>query len=439
MVPPPDDGTISSLLEAALAAASDDLQWPAFLEALSSQLQASTMSLFLSDPVGQRSSIQFAAGKDPSYVKAYNEHFATVSPFFGDWSHERWREGVIELSGQVCPDRVLLRTEYYNDWLRPQRIHHLARGVVAREGEASWVLSFGRPRRSGSITGRELALFGAILPGLRGALRLRHHLLVARSERDAASAAFDALRIGVIFLDGRDSPIGINRRAQAILDAADGLKLERGTLSASCSTDTARLRRLIGQVREAIHTGGGMVAINRPSGREPLHAVVTPLPRNHFYSGPRGSHERGLRHGAGTGLAHRSRGGAGSVRADARRGRGGRGAGTGSDAPTDRSRAPRKHPYGAYPDEIRPLENRRGAPGRARSPGPARSGGPGPAQLSVAGRPRSGREPSFSQSRSNPLERDRDSLDAQGAARVGGCSRTEHGQLPARPLLEHTQ
>ncbi len=287
VVPPPDDGTISSLLEAALAAASDDLQWPVFLEALSSQLRASTMSLFLSDPVGQRSSIQFAAGKDPSYVKAYNEHFATVSPFFGDWSHERWREGVIELSGQVCPDRVLLRTEYYNDWLRPQKIHHLARGVVAREGEASWVLSFGRPRRSGSITGRELALFGAILPGLRGALQLRHHLLVARSERDAASAAFDALRIGVIFLDGRDSPIGINRRAQAILDAADGLKLERGTLSASCSTDTARLRRLIGQAREAIHTGGGMVAINRPSGREPLHAVVTPLPRNHFYSGPR--------------------------------------------------------------------------------------------------------------------------------------------------------
>jgi DNA-binding CsgD family transcriptional regulator len=287
VVPPPDDGTISSLLEAALAAASDDLQWPVFLEALSSQLGASTMSLFLSDPVGQRSSIQFAAGKDPSYVKAYNEHFATVSPFFGDWSHERWREGVIELSGQVCPDRVLLRTEYYNDWLRPQKIHHLARGVVAREGEASWVLSFGRPRRSGSITGRELALFGAILPGLRGALRLRHHLLVARSERDAASAAFDALRIGVIFLDGRDSAIGINRRAQAILDAADGLKLERGTLSASCSTDTARLRRLIGQVREAIHTGGGMVAINRPSGREPLHAVVTPPPRNHFHSGPR--------------------------------------------------------------------------------------------------------------------------------------------------------
>ena len=122
VVPPPDDGTISSLLEAALAAASDDLQWPAFLEALSSQLGASTMSLFLSDPVGQRSSIQFAAGKDPSYVKAYNEHFATVSPFFGDWSHERWREGVIELSGQVCPDRVLLRTEYYNDWLRPQKI-----------------------------------------------------------------------------------------------------------------------------------------------------------------------------------------------------------------------------------------------------------------------------------------------------------------------------
>src|SRR5262249_60724843 len=138
-----------------------------------------------------------------------------VSPFFGDWSPERWREGVIELSGEVCPDRVLLRTEYYNDWLRPQKIHHLARGVVAREGEAAWVLSFGRPQRSGYFTARELALFREILPGLRGALRLRHHLSVARSERDAASAAFDALRIGVIFLDGRDTAIRINRRAQA--------------------------------------------------------------------------------------------------------------------------------------------------------------------------------------------------------------------------------
>src|SRR5262249_36113476 len=114
------------------------------------------VSFFLSDPVSQRSSIQFAVGKDPSYVKAYNYHFATVSPFFGDWSPERWREGVIELSAQVCPDRILLRTEYYNDWLRPQKIHHLARGVVAREGEASWVLRFGRPQRSGSFTAQEL-------------------------------------------------------------------------------------------------------------------------------------------------------------------------------------------------------------------------------------------------------------------------------------------
>jgi DNA-binding CsgD family transcriptional regulator len=285
----PGNPRLSSLLEAALAAASDDLQWPIFLDALSSELRASTMSLFLSDPVGQQSTIQFAVGKDPSYVKAYNEHFATVSPFFGDWSHERWREGVIERSAEVCPDRLLLRTEYYNDWLRPQRIHHLARGVVAREGQASWVLSFGRPKGSGSFTAQEMALFGAILPGLRGALQLRHHLLVARSERDAASAAFDALRIGVIFLDACDSPIRINSRAQAILDAADGLKVERGMLSASCSTDTARLRRLIGQARDttrqAIHSGGGTIALNRPSGREPLHAVVTPLPRDHFSSG----------------------------------------------------------------------------------------------------------------------------------------------------------
>jgi len=43
---------IPSLLEAALTAASDDLQWPIFLNALSSALRASTMSLFLSDPVG---------------------------------------------------------------------------------------------------------------------------------------------------------------------------------------------------------------------------------------------------------------------------------------------------------------------------------------------------------------------------------------------------
>jgi DNA-binding CsgD family transcriptional regulator len=214
-----------------------------------------------------------------------------VSPFFGDWSHERWREGVIERSAEVCPDPVLLRTEYYNDWLRPQRIHHLVRGVVAREGQASWVLSFGRPKGRGTFTAEELGLFAELLPGLRGALQLRHHLLVARSERDAASAAFDALRIGVVFLDARDSPIRINRCAQAILDAADGLKVERGMLSAACSTDTARLRRLIGQARDttrqAIHTGSGTVTINRPSGREPLHAVVTPLPRDHFSSGSR--------------------------------------------------------------------------------------------------------------------------------------------------------
>src|SRR5262249_6647491 len=60
-------------------------------------------------------------------------------------------------------------------------------------------------------------------------------------------------------------------------------------------------------------------------------------------------------------------------------------------------------PHRAHPDEIRPLQDRRGAAGRARSAGSAWAGDPGTAQPAVSGGHRSRHRPSRSQTRSTSL------------------------------------
>ena len=153
---------------------------------------------------------------------------------------------------KVCPDRLLLRTEYYNDWLRPlEGSHHLVRRscvALARGPRASWCSS-SRQTKGGaaSFTAQEAGRMEKLCPGSAWSPSASPPFARRQVRARCSIGCVRCAPNGVIFLDGRDSPIRINRRAQTILDGADGLKLERGTLSASCSTDTAGLRRLIRQ------------------------------------------------------------------------------------------------------------------------------------------------------------------------------------------------
>lgn len=98
------------------------------------------------------------------------------------------------------------------------------------------------------------------------------------SSGDAAAAALDRLRIGVVLVSADGSVLLANRAAQAMLDG-DGLGLGPTGLRAEDPATARELRRLLGGAAGTTPERGGAMAVLRVS-RRPLALLVTPLGRD---------------------------------------------------------------------------------------------------------------------------------------------------------------
>jgi len=56
---------------------------------------------------------------DPAFIRSFREHFAYVNPWNRYW--QTVPNGTVALSEDVSPARRFATTEFYNDWLLPQR------------------------------------------------------------------------------------------------------------------------------------------------------------------------------------------------------------------------------------------------------------------------------------------------------------------------------
>lgn len=254
-------------------------EWIRFLSAYRDAVGSATVTLFRSSGENGGDEFLYVEPLPPEAVRDYEERF------------NPWQREVVQRSGirrpvfcwsDLMPSAEYHRSEFYNEWMRPLGLEDsLGAAIPAADGGMAGFGALGEHGRR-PFGARELELTEALLPHVGRALELRRHLGDAVRRGEAARAALEQLAVGVILLaeDGRF--LGNNRAAAAIVATRDGLELSADGPVAASPKATARLRHL---VREAIATAarrglgaGGAVALPRPSGCRPLHALVTPLP-----------------------------------------------------------------------------------------------------------------------------------------------------------------
>src|SRR5688572_12965374 len=108
-----------ALVEAAvLRAAADPGAWSDVMEAMAAALPGARPHLLGYDTALMRAFPEAAAGYGPEFMASYRAHYFRVNPYIPSWT--RLPVGEIVDSAQVLDEGELVRTEYYNDWLRPQ-------------------------------------------------------------------------------------------------------------------------------------------------------------------------------------------------------------------------------------------------------------------------------------------------------------------------------
>jgi hypothetical protein len=106
--------------------------------------------------------------------------------------------GHLHRSEALYPENDLIKTEFYNDFLRPNDLFK-GFGISMYNDHRFAFLSVIRSRRAGSPSEKELRLLSLLTPHLQRAIQLHEHLLPANGLGLSASI-LDRLGKGIIFV-----------------------------------------------------------------------------------------------------------------------------------------------------------------------------------------------------------------------------------------------
>ncbi|HLY05492.1 MAG TPA: LuxR C-terminal-related transcriptional regulator [Rhizomicrobium sp.] len=284
---------VGAVYEAALA----PQLWPSALENLADITGSCGAALLFQDQVtGTGSAI--LARIDPGVLQHQFGYYATRNPVRPGRNRRlglsrspvRWRSRVVT-DEEALPKPELMRTEYYNDFLRPFGIHSGLMIGVTLAGTTFGTINLLRSRRGGPFDQREIGLARQLQPHLIRACAIDLRLSEARQLSDSLSQSLDRSPHGIFVVDADARVRHANSAGESLAAGGHGLMLRDGILRGAGAESTRMLHRLIklASERDAERRKGGAMSLERPGFRRPLSVVVAPLTgdqRGHFRAAP---------------------------------------------------------------------------------------------------------------------------------------------------------
>lgn len=184
-------------------------------------------------------------------------------------------------STDVIPNRMLRKSGFYADILRPLNIDYSLGGIVENQPDRHSFLAIYRKKELGAFESQSRTLLRMLIPHVHRALLIHRKLASAEETRLAYEQTLDRLHHGVAICDIQGRVIFVNHVAETIFRAHDGLSLTHNRVKAANDLDNAQLQRILAQTI-AISTGAaltaaGVAVAHRPSGKRPYQILLSPL------------------------------------------------------------------------------------------------------------------------------------------------------------------
>lgn len=255
--------------------------WPNVLERIASLIQGQATVLMARDSIERTPRVTHAVRVDSALEREYNDYYAARNIWVIRGS-EYLRSGRVFTGEMVCSKAEFEATEYYQDFLRRLKISHSIAGTFTETGRGDQLLlsTTGLTRR-GPFGQAEVELIQLLLPHFRRSLQLHWRMDSLAEQRNDFRSALDCLSCGCVLIGAGGKAFHLNRAAERMIRAGDGLTLANGTLSAVDTREARRLRSILAAVTE---TGlrreisvGKPIAISRSSLKRAYVVLVVPI------------------------------------------------------------------------------------------------------------------------------------------------------------------
>jgi DNA-binding CsgD family transcriptional regulator len=270
---------LECLIDHAYRAAFEEELWPVFLEKFSEALGGRNTALLLHNLGSGRNRALACVRTDPDLLRLYNEHYYAYNP----WT----RKGCEELPARIvgvgeiyCTERELERTEFYNEWLRPQGLKHSIAGLVTASSEGMVMCSSLRTAERGAFGSEEIAFCEALLPHVGAAVSTRERVRDLYQAGRAAMEVLYRLAQPCLMVDRNARILFVNLAGEHMVAHSESLRFAGNLLSCTKPEATSELHRLVARAAGQPPVAGQM-AITAASGRRTL-VFVDPVPASEF-------------------------------------------------------------------------------------------------------------------------------------------------------------
>ena len=270
-----DETLLSKLYET--VGASD--KWRPFLDALSQSFGNGLGCVAVHDFKRDEGFTETPTSARHEFAQAYEAYYSRLNPWIKLAGHRP--AGSLMESDAILPFAELVKTEFYNDWCRPQGIAGGIGLTVEQNDRRMMNVTVLMSRRSLDEQPDAIDRLQRLRPHLLRVAQLNRHLASLEARAMAAEGALDRLATAMLVLSSAGQVLSLTPLADRIMAAGDGITLRGGKLEAHRSDETQVLRGLIAAATACRKAGGvqpgGMMAVHRQSGRKPYEVLVAPL------------------------------------------------------------------------------------------------------------------------------------------------------------------
>jgi DNA-binding CsgD family transcriptional regulator/PAS domain-containing protein len=237
---PTSEVDLRQLIGLAYEAAENPASWPGFLERYGKVVGADKTFIQFHHFEARFSHLVHSWGVDVSFKTSYHDHYSKVN-VWRNIGRSKYVQGRALLDEELYPRPLLVKSEFYNDYLLPAGGVFSLGAVIAREPGRAMMLTALRGHANHQWNRSESEAVEILLPHLGRAWAIHERLQLL----DAAERVLDTVDVGIVFLTGAGEIIRCNRLAEQMLEAGDGLSVRHARLHAIDTSADAQLRQAI--------------------------------------------------------------------------------------------------------------------------------------------------------------------------------------------------
>src|SRR5262249_34184101 len=152
-------------------------RWEEFLRLTAQAVEGQSAALMLHDFSNPQSLVSRQWNVDPNATPAYEKHYF----FLDEWRKELTpNSDLLGTSERLVPLEKIKRTEFYNDFLLPNRMPHGLFGIIGRPKVGLAHLSIFRDSRGGPFGTKDVDVIQLLEPHMQRAYKLHTEIAAIR-------------------------------------------------------------------------------------------------------------------------------------------------------------------------------------------------------------------------------------------------------------------